>query len=455
MTKIAMTDLSYKSRFAVGPDDVLSELRKHMLIDGFDYVLDLNRSHGSWFVDARSGKEFLDFFSCIASMPIGINHPKMVDPEFVEHIGMMALNKPSNSDIYSEAQATFVKTFFELAVPSHFKYGFFIEGGTLAVENALKVAMDWKIRKGAAAVSEGGTRGTKILHFERAFHGRSGYSMSLTNTDPAKTALWPKFPWPRVSPPVMKFPQTHDAIEDVVNAERVSIEQIKQAFRANPDEIAAIIIEPIQGEGGDNHFRPEFLQALRSLCNENEALLIFDEVQTGVGLTGSWWMHEAVGVQPDIMCFGKKMQVCGILVTDRIDDVPENVFHTSSRINSTWGGSLVDMVRATRYLEIISEEDLVGNAARVGQYLLEQIVELGNEFPTHVSNARGRGLMCAFDMPSSDARKMFLTDVYNNGLLMVGSGTQSIRFRPALNMTEELIDAGIDIIRLTLASMPR
>lgn len=434
---------------------MLSELRKHMLIDGFDYVLDLKRSHGSWFVDARTGKEFLDFFSCIASMPIGINHPKMADPEFVEHIGQLALNKPSNSDIYSEAQATFVKTFFELAVPSHFKYGFFIEGGTLAVENALKVAMDWKIRKGIAGLNEGGARGTKILHFERAFHGRSGYSMSLTNTDPTKTALWPKFSWPRVSTPIMKFPQTPDAIQDVVNAEMASIEQIKEAFRANPDEIAAIIIEPIQGEGGDNHFRPEFFQALRSICNENEALLIFDEIQTGVGLTGSWWMHQAVGVQPDIMCFGKKMQVCGILVTDRIDDVPENVFHTSSRINSTWGGSLVDMVRATRYLEIISEEDLVGNAARVGQYLLDQLVELGNEFPTYVGNARGRGLMCAFDMPSPDARKIFLTDVYNNGLLMVGSGTQSIRFRPALNITEELIDTGIDIIRLTLASMPR
>lgn len=449
-----MTEQVYKPRFAVNPNDVLSELQKHMLIDGFDHVIDFDRSHGSWFVDARTGQEFLDFFSCIASMPIGLNHPKMKDPAFVEYIGQLALNKPTNSDIYNEAQATFVKTFFELAVPTYFRYAFFIEGGTLAVENALKVAMDWKIRKGAGGQSGIGTKGSKIIHFENAFHGRSGYSMSLTNTDPAKTALWPKFPWPRVSAPFMIFPQTHDAVSEVINAEKASIEQIKQAFKTNPDDIAAIIIEPIQGEGGDNHFRPEFLQALRILCDENEALLIFDEIQTGVGLTGTWWMHEAIGIQPDIMCFGKKMQVCGILVTDRIDDVPQNVFHTSSRINSTWGGSLVDMVRATRYLEIISEEDLVGNAARIGEYLLEQIHEISSEFPTQVSNARGRGLMCAFDMPTAEARKIFLKDVYNNGLLMVGSGAHSIRFRPALNTTKELIDTGIDIIRLTLASMP-
>jgi L-lysine 6-transaminase len=147
-------------------------------------------------------------------------------------------------------------------------------------------------------------------------------------------------------------------LEDLIERENKSIREIKQAFINNPDDIAAIIIEPIQGEGGDNHFRPEFLQRLRDIANEEDALLIFDEVQTGVGLTGTMWAHEQLGVKPDILAFGKKMQVCGILATNRVDEVPDNVFRVSSRINSTWGGSLTDMVRATRYLEIIQEDNI-------------------------------------------------------------------------------------------------
>ena len=447
-----MTDTKYHPRFAVEPTDAISELRKHMLIDGFDHIIDLERSHGSWMVEARTGKEYLDLFTCIASMPIGMNHPKMTDPEFIEYLGTVALNKPSNSDIYTAEMATFVKTFFELAVPSNFKYGFFIDGGTLAIENALKTAIDWKVRRNQGKALEKNI-GQKILHFEKAFHGRSGYAMSLTNTDPNKTALWPQFSWPRVAPPYLTFPLNAQNLEDVADAERASIEQIKHAFRMNPHEIAAIIIEPIQGEGGDNHFRPEFLAALRTICDENEALLIFDEVQTGVGITGRWWAHEALGVQPDIMCFGKKMQVCGIIVNDRIDDIPDNVFHTSSRINSTWGGSLVDMVRATKYMEIIDEEQLIANAATVGAHLQQRLVTLSETHPNLVTNPRGMGLFCAFDLPSTEHRAAFLKNIYENGVLMVGSGTRTIRFRPALNVKEEEIEQGIEKIEQTLRQL--
>ena len=403
-----------------------------MLADGFEIVYDICKSHGVYLHDAITGKDYLDFFTCFASNPIGLNHPKMTDPAFIEYLGKISVNKPSNSDLYSEAMASFVKTFFAIAVPDYFIHSFYVEGGALAIENALKVAFDWKVKKN---FSKGYTieKGHKILHFNQAFHGRSGYTMSLTNTDPNKTALYPKFDWPRVSNPYIVFPIQKN-LEDLIERENKSIREIKQAFVNNPDDIAAIIIEPIQGEGGDNHFRPEFLQQLREIANEEDALLIFDEVQTGVGLTGTMWAHEQLGVKPDILAFGKKMQVCGILATNRVDEVPDNVFRVSSRINSTWGGSLTDMVRATRYLEIIQEDNILDNVKNTGNALQSLLHELQQEFPMIISNCRGRGLFSAFDFPDVQTRKKCLHNCLDRGLIILACGEKSVRFRPALTL---------------------
>ncbi len=438
----------YTPKYAVQAEEVLQELGKYILADGFEIIFDETGSHGSFLKDAKSGREYLDFFTCFASTPIGMNHPKMLDQGFIDHLGRISVNKPSNSDLYSEAMASFVKTFFTIAVPNAFKYSFFIEGGAMAIENALKIAMDWKVRKNFL---KGYTeeKGHQILHFRQAFHGRSGYTMSLTNTDPTKTALYPKFQWPRVLNPKMIFPVASH-LDAIIEGEEESIAQIKQAFLDNKDDIAAIIIEPIQGEGGDNHFRPEFLQELRRLADENEALLIFDEVQTGVGLTGSMWVHEQLGVTPDIMAFGKKMQVCGVVATNRIDDIPDHVFKVSSRINSTWGGSLTDMVRATRYLEIIEEEALISNVQTVGGTLLNALNEYSVEFSSIMSNARGRGLFCAFDLKDAETRNKFRSHCMDAGLIILGCGDHSVRFRPPLNLSHDELQQGLTIIHDSL-----
>jgi L-lysine 6-transaminase len=441
----------YSPKYVVEAASVLLELGNYMLADGFEIVYDVSKSHGVYLHDAITGKDYLDFFTCFASNPIGLNHPKMTDPAFIEYLGKISVNKPSNSDLYSEAMASFVKTFFAIAVPDYFIHSFYIEGGALAIENALKVAFDWKVKKN---FSKGYTleKGHKILHFNQAFHGRSGYTMSLTNTDPNKTALYPKFDWPRVSNPFIVFPIEKN-LEDLIERENKSIREIKQAFINNPDDIAAIIIEPIQGEGGDNHFRPEFLQRLRDIANEEDALLIFDEVQTGVGLTGTMWAHEQLGVKPDILAFGKKMQVCGILATNRVDEVPDNVFRVSSRINSTWGGSLTDMVRATRYLEIIQEDNILENVKNTGNALQARLHELQQEFPMIISNCRGRGLFSAFDFPDPEIRKKFLHQCYDRGLIILACGEKSVRFRPALTLQINELEAGMNIIRDSIISL--
>jgi L-lysine 6-transaminase len=337
-------------------------------------------------------------------------------------------------------------------MPSYLPHAFFIEGGALAVENALKVAFDWKVRRNKAK-GIAGEKGTQVIHFREAFHGRSGYTLSLTNTDPRKTDYFPKFPWPRIDNPKLRFPATPEVERDVVAAEQLALEQIEKAFADNPDDVAAIIIEPIQAEGGDNHFRPEFLQALQATARKHECFFVVDEVQTGIGLTGKMWAHEHYGLQPDALAFGKKTQVCGCLVGPKVDEEPENVFKVPSRINSTWGGGLTDMVRCARFLEIIAEDRLVENARVVGDHLRRGLEELQRELSPLVGNARGRGLMIALDLPTPELRTRAHERIIENGLLLLTSGVRSLRFRPALNLTTADADRGLEAVRKSLKEL--
>jgi len=458
----------------IAPELVHEVLSKSMIVDGLDMVLDMRKSSGAYLYDAISKRRMLDFFTFVASAPIGANHPAVWnDKTFLDKLLYAAIINPSNSDIYSVEMAEFVETFRQLAMPKGMKYTFWIAGGALAVENAIKAALDWKVKKNFRKGYKT-EKGHQVIHFKQAFHGRSGYALSLTNTDPAKTDLFPKFDWPRITNPKITFPLNEAHLAEVERLEAQAIAEIKQAFFERKDDIAAIIIEPIQGEGGDNHFRPEFLKALRLLSLENDAMLIFDEVQTGLGLTGSMWAAEqllnnsnacAVGETtcklfgrcvgeelclPDMIAFGKKTQVCGFMSTTRIDEIEDNVFHVPSRINSTWGGNLVDMLRCKKYLEIIEQENLLTNAKNIGAFLLSKIQLLAEEFKGTVSNPRGRGLMCAFDLPDKAMRNKFISEVMKQGVVMLGCGERTVRFRPPLTLTLAEAEEGMSLVRNAL-----
>jgi L-lysine 6-transaminase len=431
----------------ISPHNVHASLNKHVLADGFDLIFDMEKSKGVYIYDSRHERTLLDFFTCFASVPLGYNHPKMVnDEDFKKNLLLAALTNPSNSDIYTTQYAHFVDTFSRIGIPEYLPHAFFISGGSLAIENALKVAMDWKVQKNFA---KGYTReiGFKVIHFEHAFHGRSGYTMSLTNTQPVKTKWYAKFDWPRVSTPQINFPYSDSNHDDLLKREALAIAQIKKAFELNKDDVCAIIIEPIQSEGGDNHIRKEFMEQLRVLADENEALLIYDEVQTGVGLSGKFWCHEHFGekARPDVIAFGKKMQVCGILASTKVDENENNVFNVSSRINSTWGGSLVDMVRSAKILEIIDEENLCGNAAKMGSYLQNSLTEISVKKPI-IGNIRGKGLLTAFDFPDKAKREKFIKAGLEKNVMFLGCGDHSIRFRPALIINNKHIDEGLNIM---------
>jgi L-lysine 6-transaminase len=376
-------DIKYKGK--ISSKDVHKVISKHMLADGFEIVLDLKRSRGIKLVDEISGDEYIDFFTFFASSPLGLNHPFLNSEEVKNVLGQAAVNKPSNSDIYTTYMADFVDTFGRIAKPDYMKYLFFIAGGALAVENGLKAAFDWKVRKNfQKGIKE--EKGHQVIHFKEAFHGRSGYTLSLTNTDPVKIQHFPKFNWPRIVNPKIKFP-LEDNLEGVIKLEKQALEEIKSAIKDNPDDIAVILIEPVQAEGGDNFFRKEFFQQLRQIANENDILLMFDEVQTGFGITGKFWAAEHY-VKPDIIAFGKKAQVCGIMVSDRIDEVKDNCFKVSSRINSTWGANFTDMVRSKYIMDVIQDENLVENARIVGEYLKNQISNLLKQNILHWSATR-------------------------------------------------------------------
>ena len=427
------------------PADVLKKLEEHVLMDGFRIVVDLAKSRGSYLYDAAHDHRLIDFYGFFGSMPVGFNHPHFADSAVQDELMRAALTKVANSDVYSEAYGDFVETFARVAGFPPLERYLFIEGGALAIENCLKAAMDWKVRKNLAAGQ--GERGTEIMHFRHAFHGRSGYTMSLTNTDPKKTDLFAKFSWPRVSTPSIDYSLGEaERDEDVIKREAQSEAEIRKFIAERGTDICAIILEPIQGEGGDNHFRREWLQRLRTICDENEMLLIFDEVQCGLGTTGKTWCSQHFDVKPDLMAFGKKVQVCGVMAGPRLDEVEENAFRLPSRLNSTWGGNFTDMVRSKHYLQIIEEEHLVENAARIGERIMASLREIAAEFPI-MSAVRGRGLFIAFDLPNAARRDEAWRRLYDRGLLTLKSGERAIRFRPALDLTAEVADEAMDLLR--------
>tara|TARA_Y100000296_G_scaffold79154_1_gene102745 strand:- start:439 stop:1692 length:1254 start_codon:yes stop_codon:yes gene_type:complete len=390
---------------------IIDNLSKYILTDGFHVVVDIDKSEGSYICDAETGKKYLDCYSQFASQALGWNHPSLQAAR--SHLGKIAMHKIANSDMYSREYNNFVSRFASMT--PDFSHYFFIDGGALGVENALKAAFDWKAQK-MDIQSDEAINKMDVAHMCQAFHGRTGYTLSLTNTDKIKTDWFPQFNWTTM----------------------FDINSLDQYINENT---AAIVIEPIQGEGGDNHFSKEVFIELRHLADKYEAMLIFDEVQTGVGLTGKMWAYEHFGVIPDMMCFGKKTQVCGFCSTERIDEVENNVFNTSGRINSTWGGNIVDMARFQYIAIAIENENLVQNAHEVGEYLVAELRNIEN-----IHNVRGRGLMIAFDLQDCIRRDELMMEIQKD-MLALKCGHKSIRLRPALTFSKDDAQVALSIIK--------
>lgn len=427
-------------------EELRYRLAAHVLVDGEHIVLDTRRSVTPYIVDAITGASYLDLSTFYASSPLGMNHPALTsDAAFVERLAAVAMNKPANPDFHTLEMLEFVETFARVLGDPNLPHLFFIEGGALAVENALKVAFDWKSRWNEQHGIKAGE--LQAMHLRHAFHGRSGYTMSLTNTDPNKVARFPKFEWPRIDSPARSFPEAADQAQ----RERAALAQAEAFFAERPNQIACVVLEPIQGEGGDRHLSAEFLQQLQQLAHHNDALFVLDEVQTGAGLTGTAWCYQQLGLQPDVVAFAKKIQVGGVMAGGRVAEVPGNVFRTPSRISSTWGGALTDMVRATKILEVVEEQCLIQNAAQRGAELLDGLTALASHGA--ITQVRGRGLMCAFDMPTRELRDDVAARLEREEhVLVLKCGERSIRLRPPLSVSQDTIQTAVRAIERIVAA---
>ncbi|MEO8377077.1 MAG: L-lysine 6-transaminase [Candidatus Sumerlaeota bacterium] len=433
----------------VDKNSILAAVRPYVVpLDTNTPVINWERSQGARLYDDNAGHDVIDFAGHYASLPLGYNHPDFSDKAYEAELLKVSKIKIANLDVLSDSYAKFLSTFMRVVGPPQAQKYFFVEGGALGVENALKAAFDWKVRRN---IRKGkGERGYEVLHFREAFHGRSGYTLSLTNTtDPNKVQYFPKFDWPRISTPKMHFPMIGSNLERTLEAEQTAMKEIKAVFAEKADDIAAIIIEPIQAEGGDNHFRREFLQFLRNMADEHDCLLVFDEVQTGMCLTGSPWAFQSIGVTPDLVAFAKKAQMGGFFTTGRLLEEPKNVFNVPSRISSTWGASLTDMVRSTKYLEIMERENVLENVNQRGVQIIEHLHRI-EERTELITNVRGRGLMIAFDLVRPDTRQQIVDSLYDNGLFVLVCGDRSVRFRPHLNVTASVVDEALTIVEKTL-----
>ncbi|MEU6974962.1 MULTISPECIES: L-lysine 6-transaminase [unclassified Streptomyces] len=419
-------------------DNALEELSRHVLMDGLDLVLDLERSHGSTLVDARGGEEYLDLLTFYGSLPLGMNHPGMTgDPAFLAELTRAALHKVTNSDIYTVQYARFAATFRRVLGDPRLPHLFFIDGGALAVENALKVAFDWRAQRRGADPSAP----LEVLHMEGAFHGRSGYTLSLTNTSPTVTARYPAWTWPRVPVPAP-------------GEEREAVEVARRHLAERGDRIACFLAEPVQGAGGDRHLGREFLLRMQELCHDHDVLFVLDEVQTGCGLSGAPWTYQRLGLAPDVVAFGKKTQVCGLMAGGRVDQVPEGALAVPDRLGSTWGGNTADMVRATRILEIVERDGLVDAAEARGAHLGRLLADLAEAHPALVSDVRGLGLMWAFDLPDTARRNEVLDRLRRrHRVLLLPGGPRAVRFRPALTVGPDELDKGVAALDAVLTSM--
>lgn len=411
-------------------DRAVEIIREHTIGDGYPFIISRN-SHMSWLMDDVTKKSYMDCISQYASQALGWNHPALKVLE--EDAAHVIKHKIANSDFYTKEMARFVRDISD--VLPDFKYFFFVEGGSLAVENALKVAFDWKAQKMKCPTNV--TPNFDVLHLKHAFHGRSGYALSLTNTTPDKTMWFPLFQWTRVDPPAVNlYPDNLFEVEERV------LKEIWTVMSSRP--VAAFIMEPIQGEGGDNYFSPRFFKMLREMCDELDSLLIFDEVQTGMGITGKMWAYQHYGVIPDVIVFAKKTQVGGIAATKRVDEV-EHVFKVSSRINSTWGGNVVDMFRFSAIKKGIEDYNLLESVTKVGNWMREKL----NELPL-IKNVRGLGLMTAFDLEDGEQRNNMQQAMEDNQLLALRCGPKSIRLRPHLSFSQSDAETTLEMIEKSI-----
>lgn len=406
-------------------------------------IVDDGASLGTTLVDV-DGNAFLDLFASFALGALGYNHPSMVQtaasPEFVR----AAINPTSTPFVTTEGWLDFIHEMETRWAPRGMGKMFCVDGGGEGVESALKAAfiahgenrrvgaggprnpLELSAEAQAAWMDNAGTDAL-LISFSGAFHGRGLGPMSATHSKLIHKADLPAFPWPTAPFPANRWPREKYA-EDNARAEAESLAAVERLLDANAGKVAAVLVEPIQSEGGDRHASPAFFQALQKMVSAAGASLVLDEVQTGVGITGTLWFHEQLNLPtpPDFVCFGKKMQMGGFFATLAKD------VRQFGRMYQTRNGDRARAMLALTTLRAIADGNLLNHVRETGGAFLQGLQALEARFPTLVSEPRGKGFLLAFDLPTAASRDDFLARCMRRGVFASYTGTRSVRLRPHL-----------------------
>ncbi len=416
--------------------DLLRELSQYVIAEPYPFVVDLAKCQGMWLATV-DGDKIMDWSGLYGSKLLGYNHPRLFEPDYMRELVLAANNKMANPDFLTPQCLTYYRLLHRLApkcMQGQHVEVYAVNSGAEAVENMMKYLINLHGHKQQA---KGKTvKNNRFIYFEQAFHGRTVYALNITKLphDPIATRDFQGIIAGNLQVP---FPE-YDSRRSIAENEQAvdnCLAQIDMFMRTHPDEIAGVILEPLQGAGGHRLALPRFYQGLSVLCKHYDIGWGLDEVQTSGGQTGAVFSIDLFDVPhpPQAIATAKKFGNGVVYMLNPMEDV--------GVLDSTWGGTLGDMVRFVQEWQIVEDEDLLAAVPTKGKHLFDGLNELVERFPDTISNVRGLGLYQGFTVNSrSNKGKLVDMALDDENLLLLGAGTDSIRFRPPLDVTVAEID---------------
>ena len=380
----------------------------------FNIKVDFEKSQGSYLYDNNTRRAYLDFFGMYASLPLGYNHEIFQNSEFHNEVCKCAHIKVTNCEFVSNETEEFDRVFSEYSSRGKFSNFHYCSTGALAVEAAIKTSLHYKEYKSL-----------NILSFKNSFHGVNSYGGFITDrffSSKKRLAGLPEI-----------FSTKCD----------YDLEQVEGHLANDSNPVTCVMVEPIQCTAGDIHHDAEFFGKMRELCDKYDVPLIFDEIQVGFGSTGKLWYFEHLDIIPDMVLFGKKTQVSGLMTVEKYNGIFDR--EHVDRLEVTWNSDTLDMIRSKYIIHAYEKYNILDNVTARGSEIVERL----SQIPT-ISGLRSKGLIIGFDLKDTETRNRFMKRLYDKGMICNSTGQRSIRLRPNLALSSEDAIYGCQLIEESL-----